>query len=188
MIYEADIRQALRLQGLRATYPRIALITELARSDSSPKSAAELAATLLQFPRSTIYRTLESLEQTGLIRSSLIKWIRRYELGDNLSPHHHHLLCIQCQRLIDFDSQKLERRLNTIAEESDFALSAHTVELRGLCKDCRPQIDKITPLDVLGYGIESMKRLRPKDPLMDKLKDEDEYIPFTGDEPPTTKN
>lgn len=136
---ESDIRRLLSEVGLRATYPRLALITELARSNASPKSAAELTATLSQFPRSTIYRSLEALENKGLLKSSMIKWVRRYELGDSLAPHHHHLTCIKCQRMVDFDSSKLEQRLGLIANEYDFELVSHVVELRGLCSDCKEE-------------------------------------------------
>ena len=181
---EREVRKKLRLTGLRVTYPRLALLTELGRSHAQPKSAAELAATLSQFPRSTIYRSLEALEKTGLIRSSLIKWVRRYELGDNLSQHHHHITCIQCQKVNDFESSKLDKSLETAAEEAGYRLIGHAVELRGVCSDCRDDTpDPSAARAVLEYGIRSMKRLRPRDSLMEKLRAEDTYIPFDGEPP-----
>ncbi len=134
---ESDIRRLLRESGLRATYPRIALITELGRTHTTPKSAAEITATLSQFPRSTIYRSLEALEQQALIKSSLIKWVRRYELGDVLAPHHHHLMCTKCNKMIDFDSSKLEGQLESVAKDHQMQLISHVVELRGICTDCQ---------------------------------------------------
>ena len=161
---EPAIRRALKEVGLRATYPRIAVITELSRTHANPKSAAELSATLSQFPRSTIYRSLEAPEKTRVVKSSLIKWVRRYELGDSLTPHHHHLSCAQCGRIIDFDSSKLEDRLQAIARDNEFELTSHVVELRGLCSDCRVSAPSrgITQ-DVIAFGIDSMKRLRQRD-------------------------
>lgn len=141
---ESDIRRLLSEVGLRSTYPRLALIAELSRSHANPKSAAELTATLSQFPRSTIYRSLEALEQSGLIKSSMIKWVRRYELGDKLAPHHHHLTCIKCQKVIDFDSSKLEKRLELIASDYGYDLLSHVVELRGTCDDCRETTEAST--------------------------------------------
>ncbi|MEO5690578.1 MAG: Fur family transcriptional regulator [Candidatus Saccharimonadales bacterium] len=134
---ESDIRRLLSEVGLRATYPRIALITELGRTHTTPKSAPEITATLSQFPRSTIYRSLEALERQGLIKSSLIKWVRRYELGDSLAPHHHHLMCVQCNKMIDFDSSKLESHLEAVAKDHHMQLASHVVELRGICSDCQ---------------------------------------------------
>lgn len=176
---EREVRKKLSDVGLRVTYPRLALLLELGRSHTQPKSAAELAATLSQFPRSSVYRNLEALEKAGLIRSSLIKWVRRYELGDTLAPHHHHITCIACQKVTDFDSTKLERALEDAAGDAGYQLHAHSVELRGYCSNCRTdQADQSAARTVLEYGLKSMKRLRPRDPLMDKLKEEDVYTPF----------
>jgi Fur family ferric uptake transcriptional regulator len=161
---ESAIRRALQEVGLRATYPRIAVITELSRTHANPKSAAELSATLSQFPRSTIYRSLEALEQAAVVKSSLIKWVRRYELGDSLTPHHHHLSCTQCGRIIDFDSSKLEDRLQAIARDNEFELTSHVVELRGLCSNCQVTAPRrgITR-DAIAFCIDSMKRLQRRD-------------------------
>ncbi len=177
------IRKQLQQAGLRVTYPRLALIAELSRSHAQPKSAAELTATLSQFPRSSVYRNLDALESVGLIRSSMVKWVRRYELGDPLAPHHHHITCTQCQMVTDFDSTKLERALEGAAEDAGYLLTAHSVELRGLCRDCRGDAqDQSAARAVLEYGIRSMRRLRPRDPLMDKLKQEDVYEGFPDEE------
>lgn len=134
---ESDIRRLLQEVGLRATFPRLAIITELSRSHVSPKSAAELTATLSQFPRSTIYRNLLALERQGIVKSSLIKWVRRYELGDDLMPHHHHITCLKCGKVNDFDSSRLEQQLEAAARQAGYQLRAHSVELRGLCRACR---------------------------------------------------
>lgn len=174
---ESDIRRSLKEVGLKATYPRIAVITELSRSHATPKSASELTATLSQFPRSTIYRSLEALEQHAIVKSSMIKWVRRYELGDSLAPHHHHLTCTTCHRVIDFDSSKLERRLESIAKYYNFDLHSHVVELRGLCDRCRDD-QKTIAGEVMSFGIKSMKRLRRRDPLLEQLEAEDVHTPF----------
>ncbi len=178
---EREVRKKLRESGLRVTYPRLALLAELGRSHTQPKSASELAATLSQFPRSSVYRNLESLEKASLIRSSLIKWVRRYELGDTLVPHHHHITCIRCQKVNDFDSSKLEKSLEIAASDAGYQLSAHAVELRGICRDCQDTPPEKSAFDVLSYGITAVKKLRPRDPLMDKLKAEDIHQPFDPD-------
>ncbi|MFZ2494299.1 MAG: Fur family transcriptional regulator [Candidatus Saccharimonadales bacterium] len=180
---EITVRKKLRAAGLRITYPRLALVLELSRSHTQPKSAAELSATLSQFPRSSVYRNLEALESAGLIRSSMVKWVRRYELGDMLAPHHHHVTCISCEKVTDFDSHKLERALEDAAAEAGYQIAEHAVELRGICSDCRnDDNDQSAARTMLEYGFKSMKRLRPRDPLMEKLKQEDTYSPFDTDD------
>ncbi len=181
---EQTIRQKLTESGLRVTYPRLALIAELQRNET-PRSAAELSATLTQFPRSSIYRNLEALEETNLIKSSMLKWVRRYELGDELVPHHHHLTCTQCGAVTQFDSPKLERQLVNAAQAKNYQLLSHVVELRGLCRICSGQ--PIASASMLSQSINTMKRLRPADPIMEKLKHEDHYLPFTGEDEPSEK-
>ena len=179
---DAELRAHLSRVKLRATYPRMAVLTELSRSHTQPKSASELTATLSQFPRSTVYRSLAALEKTGLIKSSLIKWVRRYELGDTLMPHHHHITCVNCQKVNDFDSFKLERQLELAASEAGYQLISHVAELRGICSDCREEPEKLSAKEMLSLGIESMKKLRSKDSLLKKLESEDVYNPFFGDD------
>lgn len=134
---ESAMRRYLHTAGLKSTRPRLALLAALSQSAARPMSAPELTSSISQFPRSTIYRTLQTLERSGLIKSSLIKWVRRYELGDELLPHHHHITCLACAAVTDFDSAVLEQQLVSAADRAGYRLSAHTVELRGLCRACR---------------------------------------------------
>lgn len=178
---EATIRQKISEAGLRITYPRLALLSELQRS-TSPRSAAELSATLSQFPRSSIYRNLETLETANLLKSSMIKWVRRYELGDLLVPHHHHLTCTTCGNVIQFDSPKLEKQLLSSASDNGYKLLSHVVELRGICNKCNSEPDTTSRL---AQGINTMKRFRSPDPIMEQLQAEDHYNTFpTDDKPP----
>lgn len=178
---EANIRQKITEAGLRITYPRLALLAELQRS-SSPKSAAELSATLSQFPRSSIYRNLETLETASLLKSSMIKWVRRYELGDLLVPHHHHLTCTVCGNVIQFDSPKLEKQLISSAGDNGYKLISHVVELRGICSNCSSETSATS---MIAQGINTMKRFRTPDPIMEQLQAEDHYNTFPTDDKPT---
>lgn len=176
---EKHIREKLTEAGLRITYPRLALINELTRTHE-PQSAAELSETLSQFPRSSIYRNLDVLEKALLIKSSMIKWVRRYELGDLLAPHHHHITCTQCGSVKQFDSPKLEKHLINTAQDNDFQLTSHVVELRGLCSSCNQAPQTISTARSV---FRSVKRFKQHDPIMEKLTEEDDYHSFI-DGPP----
>src|SRR3546814_4789768 len=59
-----------------------------------------------EISRGTVYRTLESLVQLGAIG-------RAHHLGpttrfDSKTDHHHHLVCIRCNRVIDFEDARLD--------------------------------------------------------------------------------
>jgi len=87
--------------------------------------------------RASIYRTLEQLEQLGLVhRLDLGTGIASYEVAAEGGKHHHHLLCERCGRLIPFEDSGLERAISNLSRRNDFEVAAHDVTLRGLCPRC----------------------------------------------------
>jgi Fur family ferric uptake transcriptional regulator len=87
--------------------------------------------------RASIYRTLEQLEELGLVhRLDLGTGIASYEPAKPGGDHHHHLLCDGCGRLIPFEDPGLERAIAKLARRNDFEVSAHDVTLHGLCPRC----------------------------------------------------
>jgi Fe2+ or Zn2+ uptake regulation protein len=66
----------------------------------------------------------------------------RFELAEDLSGHHHHLVCGSCGKVADVrPSARLERALaeaaRVAADEDDFDVTDHRFDLLGLCADCR---------------------------------------------------
>ena len=66
----------------------------------------------------------------------------RYELDEDLTGHHHHLVCTNCGKVADYTmSDQLERAVikavAAITEETGFVPSAHQLDLFGLCSDCK---------------------------------------------------
>jgi Fur family ferric uptake transcriptional regulator len=83
----------------------------------------------------TVYRNLQSLAKSG--RAD----IRRSDDGEAgyraCSPvHHHHLICRNCGRTIEFSDPALESHANALAAEHGFTAPDHSVEITGLCPDC----------------------------------------------------
>jgi Fur family transcriptional regulator, ferric uptake regulator len=84
----------------------------------------------------TVYRTLEVLVESRLVRAhDFGEGFKRYE---PLSPqaHHEHLICERCGSVVEFQNERLERMLPTIADEHAFQHSRHRVEIYGVCRDC----------------------------------------------------
>jgi Fur family transcriptional regulator, ferric uptake regulator len=85
---------------------------------------------------STVYRTLQSLadaEQVDVLRSADGEALyRRCSSG-----HHHHLVCRSCGRTVEVEGPTVERWADRVAAEHDFADISHTLEIFGLCADCR---------------------------------------------------
>jgi Fur family ferric uptake transcriptional regulator len=95
----------------------------------------ELKAAKKNVSRATVYRTLTSLVEAGLLR--------RIELGDRTVfdhdygyPAHDHLVCEKCNSMEEFQSAELEALLEKIAAENQFRAEGHTLVIRGVCAAC----------------------------------------------------
>jgi len=85
----------------------------------------------------TVYRTLELLLQSGLVRGhDFGEGFRRYEAVPS-QVRHEHLICTRCGRVLEFTNESLERMLPIIADEHAFQHQRHRVEIYGVCRDCR---------------------------------------------------
>jgi len=85
----------------------------------------------------TVYRTLEVLVESGLVRAhDFGEGFRRYEAMP-AQTHHEHLICDRCGRVVEFQNERLERMLPIIADEHGYQHQRHRVEIYGVCADCR---------------------------------------------------
>lgn len=95
----------------------------------------ELKAAEKNVSRATVYRTLTSLVEAGLLR--------RIELGDRTVfdhdygyPAHDHLVCERCNSMTEFQSEELEALLERVAGAHLFRPEGHTLVVRGVCAAC----------------------------------------------------
>lgn len=136
-------RAAERLQRTRQRYTRgrRALVEQLADLDG-PATISELLDAGNDASTSSLYRNLAILEQCGVVhRIVTVDDVMRYELHEDLSEHHHHLVCRSCGRVADLTvSDAVERALVAAAAQarrtSGFTVTAHNFELVGTCEEC----------------------------------------------------
>ncbi len=87
----------------------------------------------------TVYRTLELLSDLKILKKMEFGDGRsRYEIHqDNESHCHHHLICLACGKVREFDDDLLETLETTIAKKSNFTIVDHQLKFYGYCQDCR---------------------------------------------------
>ncbi|MBN2824640.1 MAG: transcriptional repressor [Campylobacterales bacterium] len=84
----------------------------------------------------TVYRTLSLLEDANLVSSlSVGDQGKRYELLSH--EHHDHLVCIKCNRIMEFHDAVIEKRQEIIAKEFNFKMTDHTMQIIGICQECQ---------------------------------------------------
>ncbi|MDD3343166.1 MAG: transcriptional repressor [Sulfurospirillaceae bacterium] len=83
----------------------------------------------------TVYRTLNLLEESRMATSiSFGVAGKKFELANK--PHHDHMICKQCNHIIEFQNDKIEQLQLEIAKEHHFTITSHLMQLRGLCQKC----------------------------------------------------
>ena len=87
--------------------------------------------------KATVYRTLELLVNAGLVQEhDFGEGYKRYEPVAAQS-HHEHLICLNCGKVVEFSSERIERMKSLIADEHGFRHHHHRLEIYGICGDCQ---------------------------------------------------
>jgi Fur family ferric uptake transcriptional regulator len=122
------------------------------RSTRQRKAVAEVLATITKFSSAqevhsilisrgekvglaTVYRTLQTLAETGAIDVLRNDGEALYRACSN--DHHHHLVCTGCNKTTEISAPEVEIWTEKIAREQGYVISGHTIEVFGLCKNCR---------------------------------------------------
>lgn len=85
--------------------------------------------------RPTVYRTLKEFVDAGLLRRFELNGRSVYE-HDYGYPEHDHLYCIQCHKLIEFQTEHLSQLREEIARQYRFRVRGHRFIIHGICDLC----------------------------------------------------
>jgi Fur family ferric uptake transcriptional regulator len=87
----------------------------------------------------TVFRTLKTLTSCGIAREiTLGDGLTRFEHSYH-HPHHHHIVCTECHKAIEFVSPELESIQDQIVRRYHFKPLHHRMQIYGICEDCREQ-------------------------------------------------
>lgn len=133
----------LARRGHRLTEPRRAVLEVLAERQA-PLSVADIHDRL--GPRRvnlvSVYRTVHLLLKLAVIRATdSPRGGQRYELAEEFTGHHHHLICQGCGLIEDLEGCLLRNdalvRLNRrVRHLRQFRVTEHELRLLGLCRNC----------------------------------------------------
>lgn len=141
-------RHRFRGHVSRWTVPREAIL-DLLSSTSKHLSAKEIYAALYRmYPGiglTTIYRTMDLLVRMGLINKLNIgEGQSRYEFkSGEKKEHHHHLICTNCGKIIDYSDfikeelELVKKTEKNLAKKYNFIVRDHNIEFYGLCENCK---------------------------------------------------
>ncbi len=88
--------------------------------------------------RATVYRTLPLLTESGLVREmDFGKDHKYYDPNYAEHPHHNHIICQDCGRIIEFESEKIERLEAEMCGRLGFSVKAHRLQITATCDELR---------------------------------------------------
>jgi Fur family transcriptional regulator, ferric uptake regulator len=134
--------QRLRRIDQRYTSGRRAIVGLLAIA-GHPVSIGEIAQHLPSLPRSSAYRHLVDLQAAGIVRRvAASDEFSRFELAEDLTEHHHHLLCLNCGKVTDVtlppgSEQDVAHAVGKVADSEGFQVQGHRLDVLGTCADCQ---------------------------------------------------
>ncbi len=134
----AESETLLRSLGLRPTPQRMLILQAILNSPGHISAEHIYEQVREEYPHiniSTIYRTLELLKEhhaisvTDLGQGSVL-----YELLKE--KRHHHMVCLSCGKILEFDHRFLEPLETALEKEYRFKAQIDHFAIFGLCADC----------------------------------------------------
>ena len=89
--------------------------------------------------KSTIYRTLDLLEETGCVYRSVIEGQTIYHHAEE--GHHHHLVCSNCGQTIKCSEELFSKVETLLNSRYGFSVAFRHQIIEGLCRDCSNKED-----------------------------------------------
>jgi Fur family ferric uptake transcriptional regulator len=132
-------QEVLASSGIRVTRQRLQVLEALA-AEPNDATAQEIFETLrargVSIGLATVYRALGLLSSNGVV-DALVH--RPGEICYRLcgEDHHHHLTCTECHQVVELGECELDPWLDRLGSAHGFAVTGHSVEVTGVCADCK---------------------------------------------------
>lgn len=128
-------------KGLRMTGQREAIMDAVFSTDQH-FTADQLIQWAQQRDRSvsraTVYRTLPLLVESGLVREMDFGRDYKYydpNYGDH--PNHNHVICQDCGKIVEFDTEKIKELEKEVGKELGFTVQSHRLQIIATCDQFR---------------------------------------------------
>jgi Fur family peroxide stress response transcriptional regulator len=133
-----ELISVLRERHYRLTPQRVELVRMIAVSVGHPSATQLYAKIKRQFPtmsQATVYKTLALLKEMNQVLEIDLRDDRHYD-GNRPEPHPH-LICLQCNKIIDGEIEIDLSSIKKMEESSGFHIIRPQISFYGLCPECR---------------------------------------------------
>jgi len=88
--------------------------------------------------RATVYRTLPLLTESGLVREmDFGKDYKFYDPNYASHPNHSHIICNDCEKIVEFESDQIEKIEGEITRSLGFSITAQRLQITGSCEELK---------------------------------------------------
>ncbi|NEQ96661.1 MAG: transcriptional repressor [Cyanothece sp. SIO2G6] len=143
------LKAELNERGWRMTPQRETILTTFQNlSEGMHLSAEELCELLKEkgenISLSTIYRNLKLMARMGILRElELAEGQKRYEINQPAPHHHHHLICVRCNKTVEFKNDSVLKVGAKMAEKSGYHLLDCQLLIHAVCPTCQRSITPV---------------------------------------------
>lgn len=150
-----DLLERLRGKGLRATPQRV-LLLEILDSGQHLDAEAVFQQARQRDPEislATVYRTLERLEENGLVAQRYFGREHKREVYEtSAKQEHYHFKCVSCGKLIEVQTRRIAQMRQELAQDLGLILQHACFCLEGLCKECAEK-GEVMAANKMGFNI-----------------------------------
>ena len=139
----SSLKAELNERGWRMTPQRETILQVFQNLNKGQHLSAEDLYQLLQsqdekISLSTIYRTLKLMARMGILRElELAEGHKHYELNQPYPYHHHHLICVRCNKTIEFKSDSILKVGSKTAKKEGYHLLDCQLTIHAICPTCQ---------------------------------------------------
>jgi Fur family peroxide stress response transcriptional regulator len=129
--------ETCKTSNLKVTPQRIAIYRELLNSTEHPTVDAMFQSIQKQFPNisyDTVSRTMLTFAEIGIV--DLVEVFGGAKRFDTNVTNHHHLHCVSCGKIFDFNSDHYNNLDIPDEIQQQFRVLSSRVVLKGICDQC----------------------------------------------------
>ncbi|MDD3214625.1 MAG: Fur family transcriptional regulator [Eubacteriales bacterium] len=136
LLYE----QRLKTCGLKNTRQRKSIL-DIMLAGNQPFTVEEiylqLKAKAIDISMSTVYRSLETMSQKGVLQRVTLSGDNRMAYVIDRAAHSHYLVCSGCKKILPISQCPLGAYEKALEDETGFEIQGHRLDIYGLCPDCQ---------------------------------------------------
>ncbi|HIK53883.1 MAG TPA: transcriptional repressor [Synechococcales cyanobacterium M55_K2018_004] len=138
-----SLKAELNERGWRLTPQRETILQIFQNLPEGNHLSAEDLYNLLQgqgqpISLSTIYRTLKLMARMGILRElELAEGHKHYEINQPAPHHHHHLICVRCNKTIEFKNDSILKTGTKTAQKEGYHLLDCQMIIHAICPTCQ---------------------------------------------------